>query len=79
MQYGPTIENVALIVQKAKDKNNGVYMFRGVVYRVVDHRVTHIASNGKVMERCGYFNVVIGQYEDGMGGDNRASKLLKAI
>ena len=62
MQYGATLENVNAIVEKAKAKNDGVYQFRGVAYRVVNHRVTHIASNGAVLERCGHFDVRIGQY-----------------
>jgi hypothetical protein len=79
MKYGPTIENTNAINEKAKTKNDGVYRFRGIVYRVKNNRVTHIASNGKVLERAGYFNVEIGTYENGIGGDTRATILLKQI
>ena len=76
MKYGPTPENMEFINLKAKEKENGVYRIRGVVYRVRDKRVTHIAHNGKVLERCGYFDVEVGKYD---GYDDAAAKMLRSI
>ena len=75
MQYGPTIENFVLIVEKAKTKNNGVYTFRGVTYLVKNNRVTHYASGGKILERYGYFDTQIGTYDR----DSDAVKFLKSL
>lgn len=76
MKYGATIENMNLICKKAESKNNGVYSFRGVIYRVANKVVTHIASNREILERCGNFNVVIGSYN---GYDSDAKKILKGM
>jgi len=76
MRYGPTNENMELINAKAKDKNDGVYQFRGVSYRVLNNRVTHIAHDSKVLELFGYFNVEIGRYE---GYSESAIKSLKSL
>jgi hypothetical protein len=76
MRYGPTPENMQLIDAKAKKKNDGVYRFRGVVFRVCGNRVTHIAHNGKILERCGYFNVEISKYD---GYQDEAYKALKTL
>lgn len=76
IKYGLTIENQKLISSKAKSKNNGVYQFRGVVYRVLDGDVTHYAACGDIMERAHGFNVIVGSYP---GGENDAKKILRAI
>lgn len=76
MRYGPTPENMELIRGKAGDKTNGVYRFRGVLYRVRDKRVTHVAHDGKVFERYGHFNVEVGRYG---GYEDAAAKMLRAI
>jgi len=76
MNYGPTQENVFAIVEKAKTKADGVYRFRGVAYRVVNNRVTHIAGNGLVLERCGWFDVQIGEYK---GNDVNGAAALKGL
>ena len=76
MRYGPTQENMGLISDKANEKKNGVYRFRGVAYRVQNKRVTHIAHGGKVLECCGYFNVEIGIYD---GYEDSAVKILRSI
>lgn len=64
-----------LINAKAKEKGNGVYRFRGIVFRVHNKRVTHIAYSGKVFERCGHFNFEVAQC-DGYG---QAAKMLRKI
>jgi len=76
MKYGNTIENMALICAKAKEKDDGVYRFRGVAYRVRENRVTHIACGGQVLEPFGYFDVEVGRY-DGYG--DAAVKVLRGI
>lgn len=68
-----TVENQSLIVEKAKTKADGVYSFRGIVYRVRDNRVTHFACGGEILQPYGHFNAVVGSY------DKFASKVLKAI
>lgn len=76
MKYGPTIENLNLIHDKAKDKKDGVYSFRGLDYRVKGGRFTHYAYRGKVVERAGNFNVDIGSYS---GYSDDAKKALRQI
>jgi len=73
MQYGLTLENEALIIEKAKSKKDGVYTFRGVYYRVNNHYVTHYAWKYEILEKYGYFNVVCGTY------DVDPAKILKQI
>ena len=63
MDYGLNRENQTLINNKAKDKNDGVFTFRGVYYRVRNGRVTHYAAFGKVVESAGAFNVTVGSYD----------------
>lgn len=62
VKYGPTIENLNAIHDKAKGKKDGVYSFRGLEYRVENGRFTHFAHGGRVFERAGNFNVEIGAY-----------------
>jgi hypothetical protein len=76
MQWGLNIENQKLINAKAKTKGDGIYSFRGVVYRVQDHHATHFADQGQILQQYGAFNVVVGSY-DGYG--DAARKLLKNI
>ena len=59
-KYGPTIENINLLHNKAKSKKDGVYSFRGLLYRVKNGRFTHFAHRNEVFERSGYFNVTLG-------------------
>jgi len=74
VKYGLTIENQNKIIDLAKTKNDGVYSFRGVEYKVRDHKVTHYAAGGQVLEAYGHFNVVVGNYD---GYPSSARKLLK--
>lgn len=75
--YGPTVTNLNLIHDKAKGKRDGVYSFRGVVYRVSDGRFTHFAHNGEILQRAGGFNVLLGKH-GGYGCDD-AKKALRAL
>ncbi len=74
--YGPTPENMELILEKSRGKKNGVYRLRGVVYRVAGGKVTHIAHGGTLLECCGHFNVVVGKYS---GYEDSAAKALRDI
>lgn len=73
--YELTAENEQLISAKAKLKKDGVYTFRGVVYRVKDGYVTHYATGGNVSEHYGRFLVDIGNYVY----ESEAMKMLKGI
>jgi len=76
VQYGLTIENEKLILEKAKEKKNGVYTLRGVVYRVKDKYVTHFATYGQIIERVCGFNCIIGFFE---GYTANGIKVLKGV
>jgi len=77
IQYGLTLENENLIIEKAKSKQDGVYAFRGIAYRVKDNKVTHSASNNEIVERCYGFNVVVGKYEYYSEHAKKALKMIK--
>lgn len=68
VEYGLTIENQKLIIEKAKHKKDGCYIFRGVAYKVVNGKVTHYASKGQVLESAYGFNVIIGECPLGSDG-----------
>lgn len=76
MEYGPTIENLNLLADKAKNKKDGVYLFRGLVYRVKANHVTHFAYRGEILQRAGNFNVSVGAYD---GYEHTAKSLLKKL
>lgn len=56
------IDNQNLINQKAKTKADGIYTFRGIMFRVRAGRVTHYASEGSIIIPAGHFNTVAGSY-----------------
>jgi len=60
VKNGPTLENINMIHDKAKKKKDGVYSFRGLLYRVKDCRFTHYCYRREIFERSGYFNVYLG-------------------
>jgi hypothetical protein len=60
LMNGPTIENLNIIHDKAKVKKDGVYSFRGMLYRVKDHRFTHFTNYQEILQRMGNFNVSLG-------------------
>ncbi len=74
--YGLTIENESLIIEKAKNKGDGCYRFRGVAYRVREGHVTHLAGDGRILERVCGFNAIVGEYD---GYIEYAQKMLKSI
>ena len=59
VKYGLTIENQNLIIDKAKDKRDGVYTFRGVSYRVRGGKVTHFCDGKHILQPFGNFNVIL--------------------
>jgi hypothetical protein len=64
IRYGRTPENMDLILHKAKSRKDGVYTFRGVMYRVIDnfprfHACRNI-SDSTVYETAFGFDVAIG-------------------
>lgn len=77
--YGLTIENENLIIDKAENKRDGVFQFRGVTYRVRDGRVTHFCYGGKVLERAYGFNCVVGEYEAYYGSSDNPKSILANI
>jgi hypothetical protein len=62
MKYGPTINNLNMIVDKAKTKKNGIYSFRGLKYLVKDGEFTYFAYGGEVIMRGGHFNFIVARY-----------------
>lgn len=75
VKYGLTLDNILLIAEKAKTKENGVYTLRGVIYRVNNLRVTHYAVGGAISENYGNFLVDVGKYTYA----SEAVKMLKGI
>lgn len=75
--YGLTLINQNMIIEKAKTKKNGCYLFRGVAYKVVDNKVEFFVSYGKVVQTCYGFNSEIGTYEH--TGSDSALKFLKRM
>ena len=78
IQYGLTLDNQNEIIKKAKSKNNGVYKFRGVAYRVINNHAVYYAVDGQVIQMCYGFNAVIGRYDHSLNQTN-AVKILKQI
>ena len=79
-----TIENQNYIQEKARTKADGVYTARGILYRVRDGRVTHVATKGEVLELFGGFNAIVGQYMSAVKfcnyfASDDARELLKRI
>lgn len=70
------IENQNFINERAKEKKDGVYISRGIVYRVRSGRVTHYACKGDIVSPYGNFNVQAGRYS---GYNTDAQKVLKGI
>jgi hypothetical protein len=71
-----TITDQNAIVKKSKTKQDGVYTYRGIYYKVIDNKLRYLASCGEVLQCFGNFNVVIGSYE---GYSEAAKKALKSI
>jgi hypothetical protein len=76
IQYGVLDHtNVNLIINKSESKPDGVYSFRGILFRVKGGKVTHWATDGKILQAMGRFNTQIGSYST----DAKAKALLKSI
>lgn len=62
IQYGVNFDNQKLVHEKAKTKNDGVYSFRGIVYKVYDKKVVYLVDcDGTILKPFGSFNVVSGK------------------
>jgi hypothetical protein len=57
-----TIDNQNLIDQKAKSKPDGIYTFRGIMFRVKNGRATHYAAESSILASYGNFNTAVGSY-----------------
>ena len=66
-----------LIIQKAKLKDNGVFSFRGILYRVVDNEVRFLAHSKEIYQLSFGFLVQIGSYDYYDG--NIKKKLLQIV
>ncbi|AUR86353.1 hypothetical protein NVP1084O_146 [Vibrio phage 1.084.O._10N.261.49.F5] len=62
-EYGTTIENVNKVIEKAKTKNDGVFTYRGLIYKVKGNRVRHLAAYGSLYELSYGFLCAIGKYD----------------
>jgi len=74
--YGElTQDNVNLIIDKAKSKNDGIYSFRGILFKVRDGKVTNYACGGKIFAGVGAFVTPVGSYNT----STEAKSKLKTI
>lgn len=71
-----TIGEQNTLVDKAKTKKDGVYSYKGIIYKVVDGKLRYIARHGEILQCSGFFNVVVGSYN---GYTDDAKKALKNI
>ena len=76
IQYGVLDnDNVNLIIDKSVNKPDGIYSFRGILFRVKGGKVTHYAADGKILQAMGRVNTQIGSYDS----STQAKSILKSI
>jgi hypothetical protein len=76
IQYGVLDnDNVNLIIDKSESKPDGIYRFRGILFKVKGGKVTHYAIDGKILQAMGRFNTQIGSYDS----SSQAKSILKGI
>ncbi len=76
IQYGVLDHaNVNLIIDKSESKPDGIYSFRGILFKVKGGKVTHYATDGKILQAMGRFNTQIGSYAT----NAEAKTILKGI
>lgn len=76
IRYGVlTRDNTNLIIDKAQGKSDGIYSFRGIMFRVKKGKVTHYAASGKIYAGHGFAVSQIGSYDT----DKEARTQLKSI
>lgn len=78
-KYGCTIENINKSIEKAKDKKDSFYTLSGMGYKVVSGKVTHVADLDGIFERCGNFNVKVGELDRGNFSDSKGKLLKKSF
>lgn len=60
-----TIEEINILIEKAKTRNNGVYSYRGYLWAVHNNKFVAFANYlGECYQRAGSFNILIGKVED---------------
>ena len=59
IDYGLNLINQRVINEKAKTKNDGVFRFRGVTYRVLNKMAVGYAYRGEILQNFGSFNVLL--------------------
>jgi hypothetical protein len=79
MEYGTTSENIDLIIEKSKNKKDGVYTLRGVTYRVVKGNPVIMASYGEIYQFFYGFLVLIGSYDYSSTCPSKLKSILKGI
>lgn len=70
-----SVEQLNKIIDKSKDKNDGVYSMNGYIYRVVKNNVTHVADYSTCYHVMGRF--LVGAFEFRFASECR--KKLKEI
>lgn len=76
IQYGVLDnDNVNLIIDKSESKPDGIYSFRGILFKVKGGKVTHYATDGKILQAMGRFNTQLGSYDS----SSQAKSILKGI
>lgn len=77
--YGTTVTNCNLAIEKAKNKADGIYCFNGLYYLVKDHKVTHYAAHGDIYEAFGVFISKIGQYNHTLSTTTNKKTIKKLL
>lgn len=76
IQWGVlNIVNQNAIVDRAVALKDGIFSFRGIIFRVRNGKATHFAARGDIVAGFGHFNTVVGHYAN----DQEAKRLLKNI
>lgn len=76
IQWGVlNIVNQNAIVDRAQTLKDGLFSFRGIIFRVCNGKATHFATRGEIVAGIGHFNTVVGHYAN----DQEAKRLLKNI
>ena len=76
IQYGVLDnDNVNLIIDKSESKPDGIYSFRGILFKVKGGKVTHYATDGQILQAMGRFNTQIGSYDS----SSQAKSILRGI
>ena len=75
--YGTTIENCHAAKDKATQKKDGAYSYRGLIYVVKDGKITHFAAYGSIYFNAGAFLVFAGSYKHFSDGAANKREVLR--